>query len=83
MTEESDDPFEIRIDPPDLVVDLELAEGFEATFEYPLDEILEIDADEDVEIISSDETGVVLEVDGETEHIDLRELGDVKEEVGD
>lgn len=73
MTEE-DNPFDIEIDLPNLVVTLELAGGFEMTAEYPLDEILEIDADEDVEVISSDETGVVIEADGETDHIDLREL---------
>lgn len=70
----SDDPS-FSIDPPNLCIEMDVG-PFTASWEVPLDEVIQIDGGE-VEIIEATETGVVVENgEGETEHIDLRELTD-------
>jgi hypothetical protein len=77
--------MDVRVDPPHLIVDVPLAgamEGASMELEYELDEVLQIDGDhEDVTVLDAHWHGLVVEdSDGETEHIDLR---DVKELNGE
>lgn len=65
--------MELSVDPPDLVVTL-TAGPMDFDVRYPLDEVLSLDGG-DYSIVEATETGVVIEDgEGDTEHIDLREL---------
>lgn len=70
------DTVDIQIDPPHLVVELEIVTGAVMELEYDLVDILDVQADgEEVEVIDAHWHGIVLEgPDGETHHVDLREV---------
>lgn len=73
------DLFDIELRPPHLVVEVNISEdsGLSFELEYELVEILDIavEDEEEVEIIDAHWHGIVIEdPEGETHHIDLREL---------
>jgi hypothetical protein len=78
MTEDNSKHVDVSIDPPNIVVEVELGPPLNASMEleYDLKDIIDIgDDDDDVEIVDSHWHGIVLEgPDGETHHIDLRDV---------
>ena len=64
--------IDISINPPNLEITIDTLVG-EMTAEYPLEEVIDIGED-DIEIISADEKGIVVEAEGETTHIDLSDI---------
>ena len=81
MTES--DRFDARIEPPNLVVEVSLSPFSGVMFEakYDLAEVLDIEGEDgDFEVIDSHWHGLIVEgPDGETEHVDLRELNELGE----
>ena len=76
------DEMDVSIDPPHLVVEVPMTAPMDATMEleYELDEVLQFDSEE-VSIVDSHWHGVVVEgPDGETEHIDLRDVRELNGE---
>lgn len=83
----SETEFDVSLQPPDLVVELTLPPtGITMELSYDLVDVLDFegeDADE-VEIIDSHWHGIVVEgPDGETHHIDLREVEELQQEDSD
>jgi hypothetical protein len=79
-----DDMFEVSIEPPNLVVEVQLAPSGDltATLTYDLKEVFDISTDsENIGIIDTHWHGIVLEApDGETHHIDMRELNETSDD---
>lgn len=64
-----------RLDPPDLVVEVDVVGDAVMELSYDLAEVFDVESeDAEVEVLEATDTGVVLEIDGETEHVDLRPI---------
>ena len=79
--------FDVSIQPPDLVVELTLPPtGITMELSYDLKEVLDFEGEdaEEITIVDSHWHGIVVEnPDGETHHVDLRELDEIPTEDGD
>ena len=79
------DGFSVSIEPPNLLVEVELAPALGATMEleYDLADILNFEGEdaEDIEIIDSHWHGIVLKgPENETHHIDLRDVDELNDD---
>lgn len=79
------DPFSVSIEPPNLLVEVELAPALGATMElsYDLADVLNFEGEdaEGIEIIDSHWHGIVLEgPENETHHIDLRQVDEINDD---
>ena len=80
MTEES--RITTEIDWPQFIVDIEIRPGVSMELEYDLDDILTVEGD--VTVVEIVDSGVVLEdAEGETHHIDMRDLSPERREFSD
>lgn len=71
------DNIDITIRPPHMVVEVQLPghDSLSCELEYDLVDIIDFSGDGDIDIIDSHWHGIVLEDgDGETHHVDLRDL---------
>lgn len=73
------DEMEVSVQPPNLAVEVPMAEPMSATLEleYDLKDILRFEGDsEDIEVIDTHWHGIVIAgPDDQTHHIDLRDIG--------
>lgn len=79
MTDNDESSFDVRIEPPELIVEVSIGPNDSVSMElsYNLKDVLNIES-KNIEIIDSHWHGIVLDTPEGTEHMDLRDVDELQ-----